>query len=221
MRFRDPVCGMEIRWEEAVDYAVVGPLVVYFCCPGCARRFRQDPARHVAVEEWLSDAPPPPGGSGCARDPRSLAGGDGQSHRSLRAGAVPAVAGVTLDELEALVVRRWQRILGTHERETMRSRVLERALLLRAITDEDLEREHQLDRMVAAEVARLRSLELERERIASELEALPDAYVAALRDVTPCEADVAGLAAALRGAVSDVRGWIARPAARQTASSGR
>lgn len=40
--FHDPVCGMTISWEEATDFEIVGPTVVYFCCAGCAERFRRE-----------------------------------------------------------------------------------------------------------------------------------------------------------------------------------
>ena len=72
MRFRDPVCGMEVRWEEAVDYEVVGPIVVYFCCSGCASRFREDPERHVDVHTWLGDEAVGGDAADCSGEPLDL-----------------------------------------------------------------------------------------------------------------------------------------------------
>lgn len=42
MMIRDPVCGMAIAWEEAADFEIVGGNVIYFCCAGCAARFRHE-----------------------------------------------------------------------------------------------------------------------------------------------------------------------------------
>nr|NIQ53390.1 YHS domain-containing protein [Gemmatimonadota bacterium]NIU73537.1 YHS domain-containing protein [Gammaproteobacteria bacterium]NIY07933.1 YHS domain-containing protein [Gemmatimonadota bacterium] len=47
MTVRDPVCGMCLEWEEARAFQRVGDAVVYFCCPGCATRFDEDPDRYL------------------------------------------------------------------------------------------------------------------------------------------------------------------------------
>lgn len=208
MRFRDPVCGMEIRWEEAVGYAVVGPLVVYFCCPGCASRFRQDPSRHVNVERWLSEDPPPIEAAGCDGNPLDLAGGDVVAHRSLSTTSVPTIGRLSLDDFEALVVRRWRHHLGRGGGQTLQGRVLERALLVSAMADGGQDHGHEVDRMLAAEVVRLRSKELERDRIDEELRALPAALAEALR-VAQLEPDRRQrLLNSLQRGVDEVRDWI-------------
>src|SRR5256885_13059477 len=56
---RDPVCGMSVDPAKAaatVDYA---GKMYYFCAPGCAKRFQQDPekylqpTKHVAAPSGL------------------------------------------------------------------------------------------------------------------------------------------------------------------------
>jgi len=47
---RDPVCGMEIRPEEAAERIVHGGETFHFCSSGCAERFRDDPERFLREE---------------------------------------------------------------------------------------------------------------------------------------------------------------------------
>ncbi|NIP82368.1 MAG: hypothetical protein GWM90_25350 [Gemmatimonadetes bacterium] len=210
MRVRDPVCGMEIRWEEAVDYALVGPVVVYFCCAGCASRFREDPARHVDATRWLSEQPDPASSADCGTEPLDLAGDGTPAHRSLRRDAVPRLGDLTLDDFEALVARQWCRLLAPDSRQPLRTRVLERALLVCALTRPGEERRHELDRLLAAEVARLRSKEMERDRVAEELRTLPDAFAAAVECVRLDPTHRRHLHSTLRQGVAEARAWIAR-----------
>src|SRR5581483_12066438 len=43
----DPVCGMTVAVEGAVETAVHGGRTYYFCNPHCRARFEADPARYV------------------------------------------------------------------------------------------------------------------------------------------------------------------------------
>lgn len=219
VRFKDPVCGMEIRWEEAVSYAVVGPVVVYFCCHGCASRFHEDPTRHVDVDGWLTDAPTSDDVD-CATRPLPLAGGDGPVRRSLRLGAVPKVGRITLDELESLIEIRWRQLLGSTGG-PLRTRVLERALLVCAFTGPDEERRHDIDRMLAAEVVRLRSRQMDRDRVEEELQLLPEAFADALAEANVDPTEARRLERVLQDRIAEVRVWIfTRPGgSRRDASS--
>lgn len=210
MRFRDPVCGMEIRWEEAVDYEVVGPLVVYFCCTGCATRFREDPAQHVDVHAWVADEVRTHGAHAksdrCDGEPLALRPQEPTARRSRTRATAPRVGTLTLDELEALVVGHWRRLLGDdHGR--LRARTLERALLTFALTDDD-ERRRDTDRLLAAEVARLRAREVDTERIAAELAVLPKAFAAVLLDATVGPAATAKLYEAVETKLAEIRPWV-------------
>ncbi len=44
---RDPVCGMEVNPEEAVEYDEYKGKTYYFCSMTCAERFESDPERYV------------------------------------------------------------------------------------------------------------------------------------------------------------------------------
>lgn len=47
---KDPVCGMEIRPDEAVASEEHAGHVFYFCSEGCHRAFLADPQRYVGHE---------------------------------------------------------------------------------------------------------------------------------------------------------------------------
>jgi heavy metal translocating P-type ATPase len=47
-RVRDPICGMEVDPATAKHSVTHGATTYYFCCGGCANRFRQDPAVALA-----------------------------------------------------------------------------------------------------------------------------------------------------------------------------
>lgn len=205
MRFRDPVCGMEIRWEEAVDYEVVGPVVVYFCCTGCATRFREDPTQHVDVHAWVAEGVRTKTDR-CGGEPLALRPQESTARRSRTRATAPRVGALTLDELEALVMGHWRRLLGDdHGR--LRARTIERALLTFALTD-DGERRRDIDRLLAAEVARLRTREIDTERIAAELAVLPRAFAAVLLDVTVGPAETAELYVAVEKKLAEIRPWV-------------
>ena len=44
----DPVCGMEVKPESAAGSETHAGEVYYFCCKGCATKFRADPAKYLA-----------------------------------------------------------------------------------------------------------------------------------------------------------------------------
>lgn len=44
---RDPVCGMEVRPEEATATAEFQGTTYYFCSEECRARFLQNPLRYV------------------------------------------------------------------------------------------------------------------------------------------------------------------------------
>lgn len=45
----DPVCGMAVSAETAIESAEVDGVRYYFCCAGCRRRFESDPDRYTEV----------------------------------------------------------------------------------------------------------------------------------------------------------------------------
>lgn len=205
MRYRDPVCGMEIRWEEAVDYEVIGPVVAYFCCAGCASRFREDPDRHVDVRAWMAGEGLPTD-SDCGGDPLPLAPEEATARRTRTLATAPRVGDLTLDEVEALVVRNWHRLLGGQP-DRLRTRTLERALLTFALTN-DQKRRLDLDRLLAAEVARLRVRAVDRDRIEQELAHLPGAFAVVLLNASVGPAETASLYDAVNAKLDRIRPWI-------------
>jgi len=48
---RDPVCGMDVNLETAKAKQEYAGKTYYFCSPGCAQKFLQQPAKYVAVQE--------------------------------------------------------------------------------------------------------------------------------------------------------------------------
>lgn len=205
MRFRDPVCGMEIRWEEAVDYEVVGPVVVYFCCQGCATRFREDPGQHVDVHAWVEGGVKEDAHH-CGGEPLGLRSRESTARRTRTLATEPRIGALTLDEIEALITRQWRRLLGDdHGR--LRARTLERALLTFALTG-DADRRKDIDRLLAAEVARLRTREMDTERIEAELALLPRAFAAVLLDATIGPAETAELYEAVEKKLTEIRPWV-------------
>ena len=45
----DPVCGMTVDTATAPASAEFQGTTYYFCSPGCARQFEQEPAAYVTV----------------------------------------------------------------------------------------------------------------------------------------------------------------------------
>lgn len=205
MRFRDPVCGMEIRWEEAVDYQVLGPVVVYFCCPGCAARFREDPDRHVDVRAWMTGEPRG-GPTDCSGAPLHLQPEEATVRKSSTLAASPRIGGLTLDEIETLLARRWRSLLGD-DQGRLRARTLERALLTYALVN-DPDRRRDIDRLLAAEVARLRARDVDSDRIESELAVLPRAFADVLLGVSAGPLETAEVYETIESKFAEIRPWI-------------
>jgi YHS domain-containing protein len=201
MRIRDPVCGMVLEWEEAVEYVVVDERVFYFCCPACAVRFRESLAGKRKPEApEACDGPPPHGLP--ADVPASL--------ESVSAGAVPRVAGQSLDDFEAAVFRAWQRRLPRDYRARPECRTLERALILQSLLPSDPERRRRSEVLTAAEIARLRTPRLEQNRVHAELRAIPGAFEEALRDAALSQVQVRACMRKVRMLVQDLEFWLRR-----------
>lgn len=199
MRIRDPVCGMVLEWEEAVDYVVADERVFYFCCPACAVRFRESLAGTRRLQApGACDGPPPHRLPVQAPAPQE----------SVSAGAVPQVAGQSLDDFEAALFRAWQRRLPRDYRTRPECRTLERALILQTLVPSDPAERHRSEVLTAAEIARLRTPRLERNRVQTELCAIPGAFEEALRDVALSQAQVSACIRKVRMLVQDLEFWL-------------
>ena len=49
---RDPVCGMDVQPESASASETHAGQTYYFCCKGCAAKFRAEPAKYLAPKPW-------------------------------------------------------------------------------------------------------------------------------------------------------------------------
>ena len=47
---KDPICGMEVKEEEAAATYEYKGRTYYFCAVGCKERFAQDPERYLDKE---------------------------------------------------------------------------------------------------------------------------------------------------------------------------
>lgn len=50
-RVKDPICGMEMAPEDAVDSVSHAGRTYYFCSPSCAERFKADPESRASPEQ--------------------------------------------------------------------------------------------------------------------------------------------------------------------------
>lgn len=168
MTVRDPVCGMCFEWEEARAFQQVGDAVVYFCCPGCAARFDEDPERYLdpgADHGADVDCPPAPGR-------RSILSHGIPSTVALD--RLPRVGALRLDAFEDRVHEAW---VGPG-RSGEECRVLSRALLCRVLGWAD---PHRISVAIAAEISRLRSHCDDVAAVLDRLAALPYAVAAGAR----------------------------------------
>ena len=55
----DPVCGMKVNREAAQAKVEHGGETYYFCCGGCAERFRKSPERYILAAAALKNAAAP------------------------------------------------------------------------------------------------------------------------------------------------------------------
>lgn len=149
MIFLDPVCGMVIRWEEAWAHAVRGDCTYYLCCPGCAALFAEQAQRFPCTGEAQGGVP---------------------SH------TIPRIGEVSLDDFEALVWMEW----ASRQRSAAcpaRARTLERCII--TLTLGDVARSQVVERLVAAELVRLRDPAYDPLRTMRALRRLPPALEAA------------------------------------------
>jgi Cu+-exporting ATPase len=49
--FRDPVCGMEVTYENAQARSEYNGRTYYFCSIGCKEDFDREPERYVSEEQ--------------------------------------------------------------------------------------------------------------------------------------------------------------------------
>jgi Cu+-exporting ATPase len=69
---KDPVCGMSVDTAKAAATVMHGGKTHYFCCTGCAERFKADPAKYLAQSQTPpSSAKPAAAGTAyvCPMDP--------------------------------------------------------------------------------------------------------------------------------------------------------
>ncbi|MEJ2215301.1 MAG: YHS domain-containing protein [Gemmatimonadota bacterium] len=198
MRIRDPVCGMVLEWEEAVEYVVVDEQVFYFCCPACAQRFRDSP------QDTRKPEPP----DACNMPRRPLASPMTGSPRSVPVDAVPWIADRNLDEFEAALFRAWRRRLPQDSRARPECRTLERALLIQTLAPGNPERHRRSEVLTAAEIARLRAPRIDGNRIRAELRVLPEALEEALLETGLSTAQVSTCVQKARTFIEDVEHWL-------------
>lgn len=191
MRFRDPVCDMTVTWEEARDFEVLDYGIVYFCCAGCAGRFREEPPRAAATpRHWTERRHDCTNVSGSMRS-NSASGFVDQAavvdFRPLE--QVPRIGGVPIDTLEQSVAAEWRRQLGYAADTRCVCRTMERALLRLALDERVRGQPREVELILAAEVARVRMNLLDRDRVSSELPRLPAALRTALSrtDLSPLQ----------------------------------
>ncbi|MEJ2219103.1 MAG: hypothetical protein P8099_21160 [Gemmatimonadota bacterium] len=130
------------------------------------------------------------------------------SLESVSAGAVPQVAGQSLDAFEAALFQAWQRRLPADYRTRPECRTLERALILQTLVPSDPEGRHRSEVLTAAEIARLRTPRLERNRVQTELRAIPGAFEEALLGAALSQAQVDACIRKVRTLVQDLEFWL-------------
>ncbi|MGK7312500.1 MAG: hypothetical protein ACN0LA_09695 [Candidatus Longimicrobiales bacterium M2_2A_002] len=198
MTVRDPVCGMCFEWEEARAHQRVGDAVVYFCCPGCAARFSEDPERYLgpgADHDAVVDCPPDPGR-------RSIL-----SHgisATVPVSRLPRVGALPLDAFADRV----QRACARPGRPGTDCRVLGRALLLRVLGWAE---PHRISVRIAAEISILRHQCDDVAAALEQLAALPYAVAAASREAGLCGAEIDRLQSAMAREVAEARLWLDPP----------
>ena len=74
---RDPVCGMDVRPDEAAGVSVYKGETYYFCSPGCKKKFDAEPEKYLGPQAPLEpmeggSRPEPPGTSAAVKPPADL-----------------------------------------------------------------------------------------------------------------------------------------------------
>lgn len=195
MKVRDPVCDMCIEWEEACAFQEVGDDIVYFCCHGCAARFR------AAPDDYLKQGGAPSDASHCPRRPRH----DPVSSHGVPAAVpktlLPVVGSLHVDAFEHRVHRAWAGQGVGRE-----CRVLSRALLCRVLGWAD---PHRISVRIAAEISILRTQCDDLGAVLIQLTTLPDAVATACREAGLGGTEATRLRSAMAREVADVRLWLA------------
>lgn len=57
----DPVCGMEVNPQEAIDFDEYNGAIYYFCSTMCAEKFESDPERYAGPGTGTALDKPPRG----------------------------------------------------------------------------------------------------------------------------------------------------------------
>ncbi len=200
MRIRDPVCGMVLEWEEAVEHVVIDDQAFYFCCPECADRFRDSLTN--------GRAPEPP--DACDMPTRHTVARETASLESVRADAVPRVADGNLDDFEAALFRAWRRRLPPDCRARPECRTLERALVIQTLAPCNPERRRRSEVLTAAEIARLRDPRIDRNQLRVELHVLPEALEETLLEAGLSTVQTSACVDKARAFVEDVEHWLGR-----------
>lgn len=196
MRVLDPVCGMCIDWEEARAFQVVDERVVYFCCRGCADRFRQAPEGHLehrAPGQDQASCPP-------AR-PRTRITSHGVP-TAVPVASLPTVGTLHVDDFAEVLQRAW---VGD-DTDKRACRVLARALLSRVVGRAEA---HRIAVRIAAEVSLLRRKCDNLDAIQDLITRLPEAMAVACREADLPPRDTLRLRGAMVEQVADTRSWLA------------
>jgi len=48
---KDPVCGMNVKPEQAAGHSQYGGQTFYFCCTGCKQKFDQNPQQYAGQSQ--------------------------------------------------------------------------------------------------------------------------------------------------------------------------
>lgn len=195
MTVRDPVCGMCLEWEEARAFQQVGDAVVYFCCPGCATRFDEDPERYLEPgANRRSDVE-------CPATPRRHPVLSHGIPSTVPFDRLPQIGALRLDAFEDRVARAWVGAGGIRTE----CRVLSRALLSRVLGWAE---PHRISVRIAAEISMLRSECDDLAVILEQLTDLPHAVAAAGREAGLCRSEIDRLRKAMVREVAEAVLWL-------------
>lgn len=196
MRVLDPVCGMCIEWEEACAFEVVDDRVVYFCCRGCADRFREAP------EEYLERRTPTRDQASCPPAPRSIPITSHGVPTTIAVEALPMVGTLHVDDFERELERAW---VGDDSARRA-CRVLARALLSRVIGWAEA---HHISVRIAAEISLLRHQCDDLDTVQDQLARLPEAMAMACREAGLPLHEAHRMRRSMAEQAADARSWLA------------
>lgn len=196
MRVLDPVCGMCIEWEEACAFEVVDERVVYFCCRGCADRFRQAPEEHLERRVRTRDQ------ASCPPAPRPIPITSHGVPTTVPVASLPTVGTLRVDDFAEVLQRAW---IGDGAAKRA-CRVLARALLSQVMGWAEA---HRITVRIAAEISLLRHQCDDLDTIQDLLARLPEAMAVASREADLPRRDTRRLHSAMAEQVADTRSWLA------------